>query len=270
MGGKIVEDKMKKQMPILFISHGPPFLAVADQPAGKFWDGLGNNLPNPRAILCISAHWESVRPMITSADHPETVHDFSGPPSLFSLEYAVRGDPELADRIAGILGNRGFDAVCDARRGLDHGVWVPLMRIFPAGDIPVLQLSVQSEENPLHHYEVGKALMPLREEGLMIIGSGGATHNLGEIGEYGIHDAPADYALAFDDWLFNAVTTGNTEELLDYKKTGPFAEENHPYPAEHLLPFFVPLGAAGEKSAGRCLFRGFLYGVLSMAAYVWE
>jgi 4,5-DOPA dioxygenase extradiol len=144
------------------------------------------------------------------------------------------------------------------------------MLMYPEADIPVVQLSVQTELEPRHHLELGRALQPLREDGVLILGSGGATHNLPEIHKYGMDSSPPDYAVAFDGWLERAITTGQEDALLNYKEEGPLASENHPYPGEHFLPLFVPMGAGGPNAPGRVLHRAFMYGVLSMAAYAWD
>jgi 4,5-DOPA dioxygenase extradiol len=261
---------MTHPMPTLFISHGPPTLSLLETPAAMFLKGLGARLPRPEAILCISAHWEAWRPTLSGPAAPSTLHDFGGPPQLFDLHYPAPGNPGLAERVMGRLEENGMACGIDPERGLDHGAWVPLRLIYPDADIPVLQLSIQTDLGPDHHLALGRALAPLRREGVLIMGSGGATHNLPEIHGRGMTDPPVDYAGAFDDWLATCIGEGRTSELLNYKREGPSAERNHPWPAEHFLPLFVPLGAAGEGVPGRVLHRSFMYGLLSMAAYRWE
>lgn len=261
---------MTRPMPTIFVSHGPPALSILDVPAATFLRGLGADLPRPEAILCVSAHWEAWRPMASGPAAPSTIHDFGGPPPLFSLRYPAPGDPGLAGRVVQLLKAGGMDAGVDRERGLDHGAWVPLRLIYPEADIPVVQLSIQTESDPAHHVALGRALAPLRGEGVLILGSGGATHNLPEIHGHRLDDPPVDYAEAFDAWLERAIGDGRTTTLLNYAAEGPHADRNHPWPAEHFLPLFVPLGAAGEGAAGRLLHRSFLYGLLSMAAYRWD
>jgi 4,5-DOPA dioxygenase extradiol len=144
------------------------------------------------------------------------------------------------------------------------------MLMYPDATIPVVQLSVQTELDPKHHVDLGRALRPLREDGFLILGSGGATHNLPEIHKYSSDSPPTDYASAFDTWLEEVITQGREDALLNYKEEGPSASRNHPYPAEHFLPLFVPLGAAGPGAKGRLIHKAFMYGVLSMAAYAWD
>ncbi len=257
-------------IPSLFVSHGMPWIVIEPSPTHDFLRRLGTQFDHPAAIICVSAHWEAIRPMLTGASQPKTIHDFSGPPVLFEKHYPVRGAPELANKIVALLGEAGIEAGIDVSRGLDHGAWVPLMLMYPQADFPVVQLSVQTELNAKQHLDLGRALRPLRQHGVMIMGSGGATHNLPEIHKYKMDSEPPEYAVAFDRWLEKSITEGREEALVNYKAEGPFAERNHPYPAEHFLPLFVPLGAAGPHTQGRILHKAFMYGVLSMAAYEWE
>jgi len=257
-------------IPTIFFSHGMPAIVVQPGPTHLFFQELGQTFDRPEAVICVSAHWEAVRPMMTTASMPETIHDFSGPPILFEKHYPAPGNPDLAREAAQLLTHAGIDAGTDPSRGLDHGVWVPLILMYPEADIPVVQLSVQTELDPQHHVNVGRALQPLREHGVLILGSGGATHNLPEIHQYQVDSPPPEYAVAFDTWLEEVITLGREDALLNYEKEGPFASRNHPYPAEHFLPLFVPFGAAGLGARGRLLHKAFMYGVLSMAAYVWD
>jgi 4,5-DOPA dioxygenase extradiol len=257
-------------MPTIFVSHGMPAIVVQPGATHEFLQKLGRMFDRPKAIVCVSAHMEAVRPILTGAASPETIHDFPGPRVLFEKHYPAPGSPDLAQEGVGLLVQAGFRAQTHPSRGLDHGAWVPLMLMYPEADIPVIQLSVQTELDPQHHFELGRALQPLRSEGILILGSGGATHNLPEIHGYSVDAVPPDYAVAFDAWLEEAITTGQETTLLDYQKKGPSASRNHPYPAEHFLPLFVPLGAAGAGARGRVLHKAFMYGVLSMAAYAWK
>ena len=256
--------------PAVFVSHGMPAIAVQQEPTHYFFRELGQTLGRPKAVVCVSAHWEAVRPLVTGTSAPQTIHDFSGPPALFEKDYPAPGDPDLAHDAVALLTQAGIDAATDPSRGLDHGVWVPLILMYPEADIPVVQISVQTELDPEHHLNLGRALQPLRQGGVLILGSGGATHNLPEIHHYRVHSRPAEYALDFDTWLEKAIVRGREEALLNYKEEGPSAARNHPYPAEHFLPLFVPLGAAGPGARGRLLHKGFMYGLLSMAAYAWD
>ena len=256
--------------PAVFVSHGMPAIVVQPGPTHHFFRGLGQTFDRPKAVICVSAHWEAIRPMLTTANMPETIHDFSGPPILFEKRYPAPGSPDLAQEALELLTHAGIDTGTDSSRGLDHGVWVPLILMYPEADIPVLQLSVQTELDPQHHLKVGRALQPLRKHGVLILGSGGATHNLAEIHQYGVESSPPEYAVAFDTWLEETITRGQEDALLNYREEGPSASRNHPYPAEHFLPLFVPFGAAGPRAKGRVCHKAFMYGVLSMAAYAWD
>jgi 4,5-DOPA dioxygenase extradiol len=257
-------------IPAIFLSHGMPSIVVQPGETHSFLKGLGKMFDRPKGIICVSAHWEAAWPMLSATEMPETIHDFSGPPVLFKKRYPAPGDPALAEEATALLMHAGLVAKTDPSRGLDHGAWVPLMLMYPEADIPVVQLSVQTDLDPQHHLNLGSALRPLREKGVLVLGSGGATHNLPEIGKYKIDSEPPDYAVAFDAWLEETITTGKQEALVDYEQEVPSASRNHPYPAEHFLPLFVPLGAAGAGARGRLLHSVFMYGVLSMAAYGWD
>ena len=259
------------KFPAVFVSHGAPSLAI--DPADKthvFLQGLGGMLGKPRAVVCVSAHWEAARPSLTAADHPPTIHDFYGfPAPLYDIRYPAPGDPALAARVAAMLEAAGLPAGLDTRRGFDHGAWVPLSLMYPGADVPVLQLSVQSRLDAAHHAALGAALAPLRNEGVLILGSGGATHDLRRVAWGAPEDAvPADVR-AFEAWLVAAVEAGATDELIAWRERAPSPASNHPTP-EHFLPLFVPLGAAPGGTKGRVLHRTFAYGALSMAAFAWD
>lgn len=237
-------------------------LAVDEsQVAHGFLKNLGRTLPRPEAILVISAHWESAAPRITGGEHLDTIHDFYGfPEPLYELRYPASGDHALAKEVARLLGPRaGVDLV----RGLDHGAWVPLLLIYPQHDIPVLQLSLQTLLGPEYHLKIGKALKPLRERGVLILGSGGATHNLREYFHASDDHKPYE---DFADWLHNALVRGDHEALLDYRQRAPQAARCHPT-EEHFLPLFVALGAGGSQV--RRLHHSFDR-TLCMDAYIFE
>jgi 4,5-DOPA dioxygenase extradiol len=259
------------RVPVLFVSHGMPTIALNPGRTGAFWQQLGREMGRPRAIICISAHLEATRPLVTTDPYPDTIHDFAGfPQTLYEIRYPATGNPDLARHVITSLQQAGYDAAPLANRGLDHGAWVPLRSMFPQADVPVIQLSLQTAEPPAYHVTLGQTLSPLREQGVLIIGSGGATHNLSGMAGNPMDAAPADYATAFDQWLADAVATGDMEQLVDYRRQAPHAYRNHPYPAEHFLPLLVAAGAAAETPAGIGLFSRFACGVLSLAAYRWE
>ncbi|MCL1495104.1 MAG: dioxygenase [Pseudanabaena sp. Salubria-1] len=251
-------------LPTIFLSHGAPDLAIRDGAVSDFLRSLHQQFPKPKAILVISAHWNSDPPMVSAATNPRTIYDFSGFPSqLYELSYLALGSPELSDRVVELLTQAGMTCETHPTRGLDHGAWTPLLLAYPAADIPVTQLSIQSYRDPLHHWQIGKALEPLRHEGVLIIGSGSATHNMYAFNESYNAETP-DWVRVFDQWLAQNIAEGNQEALLQYRQRAPYAKENHPTD-EHLMPLFVAMGAGGVK--GKQLHSSYTYGVFSMAAY---
>ncbi|MDA0673029.1 MAG: class III extradiol ring-cleavage dioxygenase [Cyanobacteria bacterium] len=249
-------------LPTLFLSHGAPDLPLRSGPTQDFLRGLLRDLPRPRAIVAISAHWLTVHPTVGTAAHPRTLYDFGGfPPQLSTLVHRAPGDPALAMQVADCLTAAGFPTRTDDQRGYDHGVWTPLILMDPEGSIPVVPLALQPQETPDYHLRLGAALAPLRRDGVLLVGSGAATHNLWAFD--GAHGPPPDWAIAFDDWLAAAIARNDRAALASYRTHAPFAAKNHPT-SEHLLPLFVALGAGGQ---GRQLHQGFTYGAFSMAAY---
>lgn len=243
-------------------------MAVEEDATVSFWRELASRLPRPRAVVCVSAHWTTAMPKASAADQPMTIHDFGGfPEELYEINYPARGLPALALEVVARLLEMGFEAEVEADRGLDHGAWVPLLRMYPDADIPILQLSVQPRQSAAYHVAVGRALAPLREEGVLILGSGGATHNLTDVFQaMSGRDVPA-YAAPFIDWLSYNVERNDIDTLVNYIERGPSARRVHPTP-EHFLPLFVALGAA-DGEPGQMLHDNTVFQVLSLAAYGW-
>lgn len=259
------------RLPTLFISHGSPMLAIDDSPARRFLLTLGKTLPRPNAIVVVSAHWESTgAPAVGLAPQPETIHDFGGfPAELFAIQYPAPGAPAVAERAAELLQQAGFSVMRNADRGLDHGAWVPLRLMYPDADIPVTQVSVLAGATPAEHEKMGKALAALRDEGVLIIGSGSLTHNLYEFRGRAI-DAPApSWVSDFGAWMMARLLANERESLLDYRRQAPSAERNHPT-EEHLLPLFVARGAAGENAKAERVHASYEYGVLAMDVYAFS
>lgn len=221
-----------------------------NQPAHGFLRNLGRTLPRPETILVISAHWETTALRLIGGEHLDTIHDFYGfPAPLYELRYPAPGN-HIARDVARRLGPpAGVDLV----RGLDHGAWVPLLLMYPQHDIPVLQLSLQTPLGPAHHLKIGEALKPLREQGVLIVGSGGATHNLHEYFHASNNLKPYE---DFSDWLYKVLTRGDREALLDYRRRAPHAARCHPT-EEHFLPLFVALGAGGSPAKVERLHHSF-------------
>jgi 4,5-DOPA dioxygenase extradiol len=254
-------------LPALFLSHGSPMLVFEDIAARHFIAGLGAQLERPKAVLCISAHWETERPAVSAAAAPQTIHDFYGfPDELYRLHYPAPGAPALARRVVELFDRAGIGGGIDADRGLDHGAWNPLMLIYPKADVPVTQLSIQAHLDPAHHAKIGRALQPLRREGVLVLASGGAVHNLRQF--HVDRETPAPWAVSFDDWLAGRIAAGDEAALLSYREHRPDGRLAHPRD-EHLLPLFVAVGAGGGNP-GRPLHRSFAHGSLSMAAFAWD
>jgi 4,5-DOPA dioxygenase extradiol len=252
-------------MPSLFVSHGAPDLVVSGHPAARFLAELGEALSRPRAILVISAHWERPEPAITTAAAPATIHDFSGwPRELYALRYPAPGAPWLAERVRGLLAAHTVPLAEDPVRGLDHGAWVPLSLAWPSADVPVAQLSLLRNGDAARHFALGRALAPLREEGVLVLGSGSAVHNLGALAPEGT--PPPTWAEVFDAWLADAIAARSLAELTAFPASPREARLAHPTP-EHLLPLLVAMGAGWDGGRSAPLHRSWSYGSLSMAAY---
>ena len=252
------------KLPTLFVSHGAPTLALDAGETGAAWQSLAHGLPRPRAVLCVSAHWTTAAPAVSGPARNATIHDFHGfPAPLYQITYPAPGDPALAERIAGLLSGAGMATTIDRARGLDHGAWVPLRLMYPQADVPTVQLSVQSGQDAGWHYRMGEALASLRAEGVLILGSGGAVHNLRSVAWEG-GSAPA-WAQEFDDWLAAALAEGRAADLIDWRRA-PHARQAQPTD-EHFLPLFVALGAAGQGARGERVHHGFTLGSMSMAAF---
>jgi len=263
---------MPATMPTLFVSHGAPTLVADPVPTRDFLMALGRGLPRPKAIVCVSAHWDTPSPRVTGGANPHTMYDFYGfPPELYEMEYKAPGDVALAKAAAKLLAESGLPAQLDEGRGFDHGAWVPLALMYPEADIPVLQVSISSHDSPAHHVALGRALAPLRDEGVLVMASGNATHNLRGVSSRRIDEAPVPYAKAFADWLTGRILAnggaGDEAALTGYLSQGPEARRNHPT-ADHYVPLLAAFGAGGGD-AGKILHDGYTYGVLSMAAYAW-
>jgi len=256
---------MSERLPAYFISHGAPVLALdTSDPTHHFLRQLGKSLGKPGAVLVVSAHWEADAPRISAAAQPETIHDFYGfPEPLYRLTYSCAGAPELASRVAGLLGDADLENHVDLQRGLDHGAWIPLMLMYPDADVPVTQLSVQTALGADHHYALGRALRSLRDEGVLILGSGGFTHNLSEVNLRSKSEELPDWAAQFRLWAVDAIEQGRHEDLLQYRTRAPHAVRNHPS-EEHFLPLFV---AAGAAESGRRVHADVAYRSLAMDAF---
>jgi 4,5-DOPA dioxygenase extradiol len=257
-------------MPVLFLSHGAPSLPLEAGETGVAWRQLGAQLPKPSAILVVSAHWETLIPTLSRAVQPETIHDFSGfPEELYRLQYPAPGAPQLAETAAGLLQQANIPVQLDDKHGLDHGAWVPLSIMFPEADIPVAQLSLQPEQDPAWHLALGRALQPLRRQGVLIVGSGAITHNLRALFRHPQGEPAPAWVTEFCDWFAVKIGEGDIDALCAYRTLAPHAEQNHPSD-EHLLPLFVALGAASKINDARHLNRVMTFGLLAMDAWLFD
>ncbi|SAK91714.1 extradiol ring-cleavage dioxygenase III subunit B [Caballeronia arationis] len=255
------------RLPSVFISHGAPTLPIDPSMPSAEFATLADRLPRPRAILMLSAHWGTMQPLASIATRPETIHDFYGfPPALYELRYPAPGAPELGARAAELLNANGVPAAT-ADHGLDHGAWVPLLLMFPEADVPVAQLSIQPRLDAAHHYRVGRALRALRDEGVMIVGSGQITHNL-RAADFGARPEDADPRVTeFTDWFEARLAERDIDALLDYRRRAPHAVLMHPTD-EHLLPVFSALGAASDDFSLGIQSLGTFQKTLAMTNYV--
>jgi 4,5-DOPA dioxygenase extradiol len=259
---------MQTLMPVLFISHGAPIILDDGTKAADFFSMIGKTLPHPKAIVCVSAHWEPPVHMVSVTEHPETIYDFYGfPKRYYELKYPAKGNPSLAVKLLKTLNEKGIECR-SAQRGLDHGAWVPLLCMYPDADIPIFQLSLKRGASPKELFETGRALRELRSEGVLFILSGSATHNLYDFGKYPAISEPAEYAQMFDNWLEQVLAQGDTTSLLNWITVAPEAKRNHPT-HEHLNPIFIAAGLSDSGKAEK-VHNELVYGIISMAAFIWN
>ncbi|NMX66728.1 dioxygenase [Pseudomonas sp. WS 5111] len=251
-------------LPSLFISHGSPMLALQPGASGPALARLAAALPRPKAIVVMSAHWESRELLVSASPAPETWHDFGGfPRELFAVQYPAPGDPALAQQIVELLAADGLPARLDHQRPFDHGTWVPLSLMYPTADIPVVQVSLPSHMGPTLQTRIGQALRSLREQGVLLIGSGSITHNLGELDWRAGPESIEPWAREFRDWVVDKLDTQDEAALHDYRRQAPHAVRSHPSD-EHLLPLYFARGAGGQFSVAH---QGFTLGALGMDIY---
>jgi 4,5-DOPA dioxygenase extradiol len=229
---------MTNRMPVLFLGHGSPMNAIENNEFSRAWIALGKTLPSPKAILCISAHWETEGTQVTAMEKPRTIYDFYGfPPELYAMKYPVPGSPEFARHVRDLVGEDRISP--DLTWGLDHGTWSVLSRLFPKADVPVIQLSLDTIKSAQEHYDLGRQLQPLRDEKILIVGSGNIVHNL----RVAVFDDTAyDWAVEFDGKVKQWILDDNHAAIIQYDKQGSQAAlaVNS---AEHYKPLLYALGA---------------------------
>ena len=252
------------ELPTIFVSHGAPTLALDPGATGAALSGLAAKLPRPRAILVVSAHWGTRMPVVSAVPAQNVIYDFRGfPEALYALDYPAPGAPDLAARVADLLGAAGMQVLIDEERGLDHGAWVPLRLMYPDASIPVTQLSIQPVNGPAWHYRLGRALTALRQEGVLVLGSGSLTHNLQEMRGQERDEAEAPYVGEFRRWIARRLGEGDVEQAVEYRELAPHAARAHPT-EEHLLPLFAAWGAAGARPPFAHAHTEVHYGILAM------
>jgi 4,5-DOPA dioxygenase extradiol len=249
-------------MPPLFVGHGSPMNAIEENEFRRGWRDAAREIPRPEAILCISAHWETRGVAVTEAERPETIHDFYGfPKALFDVRYPAPGSPSLARRVAGLLSDEL--ARLDPKRGLDHGSWSVLAAMFPEADVPVVQLSLDTNQPASFHLQVGRKLAPLRDERVLILGSGDVVHNLSLI-DFGRPDG-FDWAIRFNEAVKKLILAEDHDALARYESLGPDAPLAVPT-AEHYLPLLYVLGAKAKGEPLRFFNDTVTMGSISMTS----
>jgi 4,5-DOPA dioxygenase extradiol len=240
-------DNQNENMPVLFVGHGSPMNAIEDNDFSRSWRNLGETIPKPKAVLCISAHWETNGTQVTAMQNPTTIHDFGGfPKQLFDVQYPAPGSPELATETKHILTKT--EVGLDMKWGLDHGAWSVIKHIYPKADVPVIQMSLDYNQSPQYHYDLGKQLAAFRKKGVLIVGSGNIVHNLRMIAwdkikeqEYGY-----DWALQANQTLKTLIMENKHKELINYSSLGKEVQQAIPTP-DHFLPLLYALALKEEQ-----------------------
>lgn len=245
-------------MPALFIGHGSPMNAIEDNPFSRALARLGRGLPRPRAIVAVSAHWLSQGIRVTGDAHPKTVHDFGGfPRELYEVRYPAPGDPTLAREVAALV-----DGEVDESRGCDHASWAVVRHMYPEADVPMLELSLDAYATPAQHFEIGRLLAPLRDSGVLLVGSGNLVHNLGAV-RWEDGAEPYPWAVEFDAWVRDRLLAGDDAALVGYESLGRVAELAHPT-SEHYLPLLYAAALRREGEAVSFFHEGIDLGSVSM------
>jgi 4,5-DOPA dioxygenase extradiol len=264
------------RMPVLFVGHGSPMNVIEDSPYRRAWQDLGAQFgvrwPKPKLILCISAHWITQGWWLTGMDQPKTIHDFGGfPQELFDQQYPARGAPEWAAQTAQQLRqpNNGQPVGVDLTAwGLDHGAWGVLKPMFPAADIPVVQLSIDYHRPTAEHFALGQQLRALREQGVLILASGNTVHNLRTMNRSAADNQAYDWVIAFDQWVAQQITSCRLDALVDFQAQGEAAKMSHPS-YDHFLPLLYAAGAAEAGEPVEFFNEGYQLASIAMRSVIW-
>jgi 4,5-DOPA dioxygenase extradiol len=249
-----------RRMPALFVGHGSPMNAIEENEFSRAWEAMAKSLPRPKAILCISAHWETAGTAVTAMAQPKTIHDFGGfPRELYDKQYPAPGSPELAEQVQQLV--KKTRVAPDQNWGLDHGTWSVLCRMYPEAELPVVQLSLDHTQPPAWHYALGKELRKLREQGVLIVGSGNIVHNLYQVDFY--NDGGYDWAAEFDGTIERLILAHDHESIIDYPKLGKAAALSIPT-NEHFLPLLYALAQQYDDEPVSFFAEGLTLGSLSM------
>jgi 4,5-DOPA dioxygenase extradiol len=256
-------------MPSYFFAHGAPSIVLEQNAYTTFLKNFAAHTPKPKAIVLFSAHWENSMQTISAVDTYSTIYDFSGfQDELYRMTYPAKGERSLSDKIQSLFTKHGIQSKLDEVRGLDHGAWAVLKLIYPDADIPVVALSVNRYLNNEQQYQIGKALSELREQDVLIIGSGGTVHNLRRL-NWRAAEGVDDWAKSFDDWLQGKLETWDLNALFDYREKAPYAEESVPT-NEHFIPLLLAMGAGDKNRQAKLLHHSYQYGNLSLSCWQFD
>lgn len=255
-------------MPSYFFAHGAPSIVLEDNEYTRLLKSFRENTPKPKAIVLFSAHWEETVQSIGAAESYETIYDFGGfQDELYAMTYPARSDRSLSEQVQSLFAKVGVQSVLNERRGLDHGAWAVLKLLYPDADIPVIALSVNRYLSNEQQYAIGKALSELKEQDVLIIGSGGTVHNLRKL-QWGSPQAD-NWAEQFDGWIQNKLESWDTESLYRYRELAPYAQEAVPT-SEHFIPLLLAMGAGDAKRQAKLLHRSYQHGNLSLSCWQFQ
>lgn len=255
----------RRRMPAIFFGHGSPGNVLEDNYVTRTWERLGKEIPRPKGIICISAHWLTRGVKVMANEYPRTIHDFGGfPEKMFRMRYPAAGDPKLAERVQKRLASAGADL--DSSWGYDHGSWCVLLKAYPKADIPLIQVSIDHRQPPEFHYKIGQKLAAFRDEGVLVMGSGNIVHNLGEM-DWRLQNGAYEWAASFGDYIRESIVKDEPQNHIDYESQGLNARLAVPSP-DHYLPLLYVMGARQPDEPVRFETPMVEYGSLDMTTVV--